>query len=275
MPDYFQVLNYIKAQMELGSDEIFFDEPWSPALLKKQTKNETLKPAIAQKSQTYVPQKEFRTSSRVEIVANTEVKVQSAPLDLSLLHIPKQEVSYAFLKAPTLESFYDSLKEHPVYKDVSVVAGQGTLKPVVLLVFDFYHPADFLNGNFFDSPVGQMLLRMFAALSIAKEQIFITYIDKRLSGAKSSPLLDSAFRQMLAKEISFIEPEFLVTFGELALRQIFGRDKSLYSFAGSPVQFQNIKSVALHDARAMLEQVQLKKETWNIHLPKCGYFHKK
>lgn len=276
MVDLSELRNYLEAQAELAEDEVFFDEPWNMALLKK-------KPV-----QVQAPVSQTATTPVTRPVARPQVSVQaprvqilsgasggrSDALDLSALSSRSEESPAEFLSANSLDIFYSAIARHSVYQGVNVAKADGNLQaPEVLLVFDFPQPSDFAPG-FMTSDVGQMLFRMFAALSIPAGKCAMTYVYKRNTPRAPSALLDVTLRQMLEKEVSLIRPKKIAVFGELALRQMFGRDKSIRNFAGIGTDFAGIPSVALHDARAMLTNVALKKETWNVHLPKCGLFQR-
>lgn len=270
--DYSELRNYLEAQAELGEDEVFFEEPWSMALLKKKPIPVVqAAPAVQQRPMSAPAAPHQGQAPRVQILSGTSGG-RSDALDLSALSSRNEESPAEFLSAVSLDAFYDAIAKHAVYQGANLVTAEGNLQnPEVLLVFDFPQPGD-KNPSFMASDVGQMLFRMFAALSIPAGNCAMTYMYKRHTDRAPSAMLDITLRQMLEKEVSLIKPSKIVTFGELALRQAFGRDKSIRNFAGNAVTFAGVPGVALNDARAMLTNVALKKETWNVHLPKCGLF---
>lgn len=286
MADYSELLNYLEAQAELGEDEVFFEEPWSVALLKKrpaaapvQATQTMQQPAPRSTVQTSQPQAtpivaaRQNTASRVQILSGIGGG-RSDALDLSALAPREEATPTEFLSATSLAALNASLAKHTVYQGANFIGAEGMLEnPEVLLVFDSPR-ADDRAPSFMQSAVGQMLFRMFAALQVDAGKCAMTYVYKRFTDRAPSAMLDVTLRQMLEKEVSLIRPAKIVVFGEIALRQIFGRDKSFRTFAGNAATFAGTPSVALHDARQMLTNVALKKETWNVHLPKCGLFNR-
>ena len=180
----------------------------------------------------------------------------------------------AWASANSLEELYVRIEHHPMYQGKKIFRGCGKFSPKVFILLDFPLPEDF-SGTWQNTPVGQMLERMFKALSIPSEECYFSYMYKSLTDRVPSPLLDTTLRNILEKELFFIKPEILVVFGELAMRQVFGRDKSLRQLAGLPLEFAATRTVVLHSAKEMLSNVALKKETWNIFIPKCGFFENK
>lgn len=266
MEEVFDIRNYLEATLELGGEEVYFDEPWN--LRKRENfPEQTPREKVFQNSNGLYA--EPKKTPAENALSQTKGFLNVSPA------IEKVFENDDFLKAQSLEEFYEKLFRHSVYKNFGkIVPGSGSQTPAVLLVLDFPQASDFSNGNFFDSPVGMMLLRMFQALSISQESLAMTYLFKSQVSKPVSPLLDSILRSMLEKEVELFNPRALVIFGEGALRQVFGRDKSIRNFAGARASFGRVSATALHDARAMLQNVSLKKETWNIHLPACGLFQK-
>ncbi len=298
------IRDYIESQAELGELDVLFDEPWSLALFKKSLRQDSSshlsfmtsagaeavsvsrisqfqngntfsgEHAAFENSSTSSSPKQMTSS--VRIISNGIKGIDGGTLNLDAVQLPNRKAGdEAFLQTQTLETFYGSLAESSVYRGARVVPGQGAERaPAALLVLDVPQETDFQNGLFFESSVGRMLVKLLAALHIPKESLFVTYVFKRKNSQAVSPLLDTTLRQMLEKEISLLNPGTIIVFGESTFRQIFGRGKNFRNSCGVPLQFAGKNTVVLHDARAMLSNVSLKKETWNVFLPHCGYFQK-
>lgn len=258
-----ELKNYLEAQAELGSVEIFFDEPWE--LPKKQ------KPVVS----NTVVSKPSPSSLQVQEpikppVTSTEPLKQS--IDFSSIKGTESQNSNEFGKVISLEELYVNIAFHSIYQGKQIFKGQGKENPKIFMLLDSPKLEDFSAKNWQEMPVGQMLSKMFSALSINAEDCYFSFMYKAFSERHPSPLLDNTLRQILQKEIALVKPDILVIFGELAMRQALGRDKSLKTIAGEPLQFAGTKTVVLHDAREMLSNVALKRETWSNHIPKSGLF---
>lgn len=186
--------------------------------------------------------------------------------------------AHAFESAETLDAFYESIKGEAMYaKEASLARYVGPAKPKLLFLLPAIKMAEAANisatstDTFFGTPVGEMLSRLFASLSINQNDIGITYFFKSTE-RPLAPLLEAALRKMLTKELSFIQPEIMVTFGQPLFYQVFGKGKNFDDNAGTAMDFAGTKSVALVDPYLMVNDKQMKWLTWKIHIPRSGMF---
>ncbi|WP_407451565.1 hypothetical protein [Fibrobacter sp.] len=189
-----------------------------------------------------------------------------------------KRATHAFESAETLDVFYESIKGEAIYsKEAALARYVGPAKPKLLFLLPAIKMAEAANISatstdaFFGTPVGQMLSRLFASLSIEQKDIGITYFFKSTE-RPLAPLLEAALRKMLAKELSFIQPEIMVTFGQPLFYQVFGKGKNFDDNAGTAMDFSGTKSVALVDPYLMVNDKQMKWLTWKVHIPRSGLF---
>lgn len=189
-----------------------------------------------------------------------------------------KRAAHAFESAKTLDAFYESIKGEAMYaKEAALARYVGPAKPKLLFLLPAIKMAEAANISatstdaFFGTPVGQMLSRLFASLSIEQKDIGITYFFKSTE-RPLAPLLEAALRKMLAKELSFIQPEIMVTFGQPLFYQVFGKGKNFDDNAGTAMDFSGTKSVALVDPYLMVNDKQMKRLTWKVHIPRSGLF---
>jgi uracil-DNA glycosylase len=162
-------------------------------------------------------------------------------------------------------------------KEASLARYVGPAKPKLLFLLPAIKMAEAASISatstdaFFGTPVGQMLSRLFASLSIDQKDIGITYFFKSTERALA-PLLEAALRKMLTKELGFIQPEIMVTFGQPLFYQVFGKGKNFDDNAGTAMDFAGTKSVALVDPYLMVNDKQMKWLTWKVHIPRSGLF---
>lgn len=274
--DFSELRNYLQGQMDLGDAEVFFDEPW---VLEKR------KPAAA----PVAPRAATPVASRPAAPAAAPVTPRAtaapaanlrpaAPANPAIVSPdmpaprPVQRGASPFESAATLEEFYAQIKQEKIYSAASALyTYEGPEHPAVLLLFQEPH-ADFPAGRFFESPVADMLKRLFGSLNVAPESIGVTYFYKLPESRNFPPLLAAALRKMLAKELSLLAPGTMVTFGEPLFYQLFGKGTPFGVSAGTDMEFAGVKTCSLVDAFAMMGDKQLKLLTWKTHLPKCTYF---
>lgn len=189
-----------------------------------------------------------------------------------------KRATHAFESAESLDAFYESIKGEAMYaKEAALARYVGPAKPKLLFLLPAIKMAEAANISatstdaFFGTPVGQMLSRLFASLSINQNDIGITYFFKSTE-RPLAPLLEAALRKMLAKELDFIQPEIMVTFGQPLFYQVFGKGKNFDDNAGTAMDFSGTKSVALVDPYLMVNDKQMKWLTWKVHIPRSGLF---
>lgn len=270
MPDEFdfsELRNYIQGQMDMGGSEILFDEPWSLS-----------KPAHTMRAPS-APARPVAVEAEPAPAVSSAPAVQAAPLpkaDIPVVNVPSartvKKVAAPFEDAQSLDEFYGKIAGEAVYAGAPALARyEGPEHPRLLLLFSAPR-ADIPEGHFFESPVGSMLSRLFASLHVDQADIGVSYFFKSPAARNIPPLLEAALRRMLAKELSFIAPQVLVTFGEPLFHQVFGKGKNFGDCAGTDMEFGGFKACALVDAFAMVDDKQLKLVTWKVHIPRCSYF---
>ena len=182
-----------------------------------------------------------------------------------------KKTTAAYELADSLNAFYDALKTDALYaRAANVVRYEGPEHPRLLILLAAPKPGE-VGGNFFQSPTGEMLVRLFGSLGYTPESLGVTYFYKDAPRALS-PILLASLRRMLTKELSFIAPEIMITFGEPLFYDVFSKGKNFNDLAGTALDFNGTKTVSLVDAYAMTSDKQLKWLTWKVHIPRSGLF---
>ena len=307
--DFSELRNYLSGQIDLGEAELLLDEPWTltrkPAV--PDTPASAVRPAIAPHPPIPPTPAAARPMPR-NLPPQFPNSASSAPADIPQAPIPDttgfapslfgavdtkasaipaanmptartvKRATHAFESAESLDAFYESIKGEALYaKEAALARYVGPAKPKLLFLLPAIKMAEAANISakstdaFFGTPVGQMLSRLFASLSIEQKDIGITYFFKSTE-RPLAPLLEAALRKMLAKELSFIQPEIMVTFGQPLFYQVFGKGKNFDDNAGTAMDFSGTKSVALVDPYLMVNDKQMKRLTWKVHIPRSGLF---
>ena len=255
--DFSELRNYLSGQIDLGEAELLLDEPWTltrkPAVPGAPAP--AARPAAAPRP---VPPTPAAASAARPVPRNLPPQFpnSTAPADIPQAPIPDttgfapslfgavdpkasaipaanmptartvKRSAHAFESAETLDAFYEAIKGEAMYaKEASLARYVGPTKPKLLFLLPAIKMAEAANISatstdaFFGTAVGQMLSRLFASLSIDQKDIGITYFFKSTERALA-PLLEAALRKMLTKELSFIQPEIMVTFGQPLFYQV-------------------------------------------------------
>jgi uracil-DNA glycosylase len=194
-------------------------------------------------------------------------------LDAGLTIAPRavKKTTAAYELADSIGAFYDALKTDALYaRAANVVRYEGPEHPRLLILLAAPKPGE-AGSNFFQSPTGEMLVRLFGSLGYAPDSLGVTYFYKDAPRALS-PILLASLRRMLTKELSFIAPEIMITFSEPLFYDVFSKGKNFNELAGTALDFNGTKTVSLVDAYAMTTDKQLKWLTWKVHIPRSGLF---
>ena len=271
--DFSELRDYLSGQIDLGGADILFDEPWAPVKPSRIQAPARVAPATApQPAPSAPPRPAVQEAPAAPAPAAPQPEAPALPVfDMPAARPVRKAVS-AFEGVESLDAFYESIAGEPVYSGVQpLVRYEGPEHPQLLLLFASPRP-DIPAGNFFSTPTGTMLSRLFASLRVAPETIGVTYFYKGAAARNIPPLLEAALRKMLTKELSFIAPQVMVTFGEPLFHQVFGKGKNFNDCAGTDMEFGGVKTCALVDAFAMEADKQLKLLTWKVHIPRGTYF---
>ena len=307
MPDEFdfsELRNYLSGQIDLGEAELLLDEPWTltrkpatttaaPARPATPVRPAPAMPAAAPAPRpaprNLPPQMPSATPAQAAPIPDTTGfapslfgAIDSKATAIPAANMPTERVvkraASAFESADSLDAFYESIKGEALYvKEAALARYVGPEKPKVLFLLPAIKAAEASSISatstdvFFGTAVGQMLSRLFASLSIEQKDIGITYFFKSTE-RPLAPLLEAALRKMLTKELSFIQPEIMVTFGQPLFYQVFGKGKNFDDNAGTAMDFAGIKSCALVDPYLMVNDKQMKWLTWKVHIPRSGMF---
>ena len=276
--DYSELRKYLQGQIDMGVSDVYLDEPWA---LSKAPRGTAPRPAIntprpainvapainVSKPAISIPQSVAGTP-QPESANNPPAAPMAMPAARPAVH----KAASAFESAESLDAFYAAIAAEPVYSNVADLARyEGPANPKLLLLFD--SPLQGVApGAFFQSPVGEMLVRLFSNLAIPAESIGVAFFYKGHMARNIPALLETSLRKMLTKELSFIAPSVMACFGEPLFHRLFGKGQNFNDLAGTDLEFSGVKTCALVDAVAMSQDKQLKWLTWKVHIPKSSYF---
>lgn len=274
--DFSELRNYLQGQIDMGGADILFDEPWT--LQKPNRAPRPVAPAPVRampvpppSSAPSGPELVMSAAPATPAPAPKPVIPAAPAFDMPSARPVKKTVS-AFESVESLDAFYEAIAKESIYAGASAIARyEGPQNPKLLLLFDAPR-ADIPAGRFLASPTGEMLVRLFASLNIEQSNIGVAYFYKSPVARNLPPLLEAALRKMLAKELSFVVPQVMVTFGEPLFHRIFGKGKNFNDLAGTDLDFDGVKTCSLVDAFAMAGDKQLKWVTWKVHIPRGTYF---
>ena len=271
--DFSELRKYLQGQMDMGEEDLLLDEPWT-LTRKKSAAPAPVRPANPMpQMQRPVNPAPFPQHSAPAQPAPSPRPAPAPKLDAGLTIAPRavKKTTSAYELADSIGAFYDALKTDPLYaRAANVVRYEGPEHPRLLILLAAPKPGE-TGRNFFQSPTGEMLVRLFGSLGYAPESLGVTYFYKDAPRALS-PILLASLRRMLTKELSFVAPEIMITFSEPLFYDVFSKGKNFNELAGTALDFNGTKTVSLVDAYAMTTDKQLKWLTWKVHIPRSGLF---
>ena len=296
--NFSELRKYLQGQMDMGEVDLLFDEPWTLTRKKSAApagrpanpmpQMRPASPAFPQRSAPLNPapfptsaQSAFQQQAPAQPAFPQSAAPQPRPapapsapkLDSAVTIAPRavKKTTAAYELADSLNAFYDALKTDALYaRAANVVRYEGPEHPRLLILLAAPKPGE-PTGAFFKTPTGEMLSRLFASLGYDAASLGVTYFYKDAPRALS-PILLASLRRMLTKELSFIAPEIMMTFGEPLFYDVFSKGKNFNDLAGTALDFNGTKTVSLVDAYAMTTDKQLKWLTWKVHIPRSGLF---
>ena len=272
--DFSELRKYLQGQMDMGEEDLLLDEPWTLTRKKPAVPAGTPRPANPMRQmQRPVNPAPFPQHSAPAQPAPSPRPAPAPKLDAGLTIAPRavKKTTAAYELADSIGAFYDALKTDPLYaRAANVVRYEGPEHPRLLILLAAPKPGE-TGSNFFQSPTGEMLVRLFGSLGYAPDSLGVTYFYKDAPRVLS-PILLASLRRMLTKELSFIAPEIMITFSEPLFYDVFSKGKNFNDLAGTLLDFNGTKTVSLVDAYAMTTDKQLKWLTWKVHIPRSGLF---
>lgn len=268
--DFSELRNYLQGQIDMGLADVPLDEPWTLAKPQRAASAPAPRQAIPAHPQP-APQPVHATPAMQAAPAAPAPEPPIMPaVAMPSARPAVKKAAAAFESAESLDAFYEAIQGEAVYANAGSLARYaGPANPKLLLLMPRPLPD---TADFFSSEPGAMLVRLFANLNITAGEIGVSYFYKSAIAKNIPALLETALRKMLTKELSFIAPQVMATFGEPLFHQIFGKGKNFNDLAGADLEFSGIKTCALVDAVEMSKDKQLKWVTWKVHIPKSSYF---
>lgn len=256
----------LKVQMELGSTEIFFEEPLEFS---------GVRPKLTPPVVAAPPPESGLLAKPIPPVS---------PADFSLLtpQVVKRpgaalEDMQAIEQAASIEAFHEGVMHHPFYrlgpsKAGRISFGVGPMHPQLMLVGFIPSEEDLRSGGFFTGAPSELLRKLLESLSHSRNLCYTTWLVKKPLSAPPLPRQIALLRRMLQVEVSLVKPELILFLGEQAYQASMASTVPLQTAGGTVMEFAGIRATAIYDPAQMHANPGLKTVTWKQHLPKSGFF---
>lgn len=270
-----EALLHVRMQMEIGSSDIFFEEPFTISSLPKPSRITTAE------------KQALETDSPIPVQTKASPKSPEAPHQGErLLVVPESssasidESLIALENANSLEQLYDAMIQHPFYrlapgKPGRIAFGQGPQHSTLMLIGDWPTEEELRVGGLYGGAAGELLRKLLDNLHYSRNLCFATWLCKKPLIKAPLPRQAIQLRKMLQREIQLLQPKMILLLGEQTFRLVMQKNGDLVNDWGQGLEFAGIPTVAIASPREMLDDPRKKALTWNEHIPRSGLFRKK
>lgn len=276
---------WLELQAELGGYEVYFDESWQNFT----TKTGSLPPASPGKTVTKtspIPSLPAQENRPKAATASPLPKAKTtAPLPAETDIYSLQNWNSSPSKPSTqlegiadLSALHEYSQELPIYRSPAgdikhYLLGEGkTQKPAWMVVGLLPSPTEDSMRCFLPGMEGELLRRLLEALGIQFNLCYCTWFCKKFRALPIMPRDRTTFRKLLQREAEIVEPRSILLLGETTLQYVLDCGDSLANTAGNKREFAGLPTTALHHPSDMLQNPELKRITWNEHVPRSPLF---
>lgn len=145
------------------------------------------------------------------------------------------------------------------------VPGEGPAGARLMLIGEGPGFNEDRQGRPFVGNAGQLLDKMFAAIGLTRQELFIANIIKCRPPENRDPLPEEtdACRHFIDTQIDIIRPAVICTLGKIALRVLTGETGGITTVHGRWYSYRNIPLFPLYHPAFLLRQESRKREAWH------------
>jgi uracil-DNA glycosylase len=146
----------------------------------------------------------------------------------------------------------------------SIVLGEGNRKADIMLVGEGPGAEEDAQGRPFVGKAGQLLDKMFQAIDMRREDLYITNVVKCRPPGNRTPLDDEAEAclPILRMQYALIKPKIVVCLGATATRHVYERDARITRVRGQWLEKNGTLFLPTYHPAALLRDETKKKDVW-------------
>lgn len=151
----------------------------------------------------------------------------------------------------------DAQRTHAVF-------GEGNPRANVMLVGEAPGADEDRQGRPFVGRAGQLLDKMIAAIQLSRNEIFIANILKSRPPKNRDPKPDeiAAHLPVLYRQMSLIQPKFVLCLGRIASQTLLGSDAPIGRLRGQAHPYHGSTLLATYHPAALLRNQNWKRPAW-------------
>ena len=147
----------------------------------------------------------------------------------------------------------------------SIVLGEGNRKADIMLVGEGPGADEDAQGRPFVGKAGQLLDKMFQAIDMRREDLYITNVVKCRPPGNRTPPDDEAEAclPILRMQYALIKPKIVVCLGATATRHVYERDARITRVRGQWLEKNGTLFLPTYHPAALLRDETKKKDVWD------------
>ena len=145
-----------------------------------------------------------------------------------------------------------------------IVLGEGNRNAEIMLVGEGPGADEDAQGRPFVGKAGQLLDKMFSAIDIKREELYITNVVKCRPPGNRTPLDDEAEAclPILRMQYALIKPKIVVCLGATATRHLYDREARITRVRGQWLEKNGTLFLPTYHPAALLRDESKKKDVW-------------
>lgn len=146
----------------------------------------------------------------------------------------------------------------------SIVLGEGNRHADIMLIGEGPGADEDAQGRPFVGKAGQLLDKMFSAIDITREELYITNVVKCRPPGNRTPLDDEAEAclPILRMQYALIKPKIVVCLGATATRHVYEREARITRVRGQWQDKNGTLFIPTYHPAALLRDETKKKDVW-------------
>ena len=154
-------------------------------------------------------------------------------------------------------------KGKALFPDRFFIFGTGKIDADVVIVGESPGAPDADSEKPFMGPVGDLLVKILAAIGLKREDVYLTNVVKFISqGDELTPDIIKFFTPYLVREILAIKPRIIISLGNTPTKALLNTKKSITQMRGEFYDFHGIKLLPTFNPAYLLRDATKKREVW-------------
>lgn len=150
-----------------------------------------------------------------------------------------------------------------LFPDRFFIFGTGKINADVVIVGESPGAPDADSEKPFMGPVGDLLVKILAAIDLKREDVYLTNVVKFISaGDELTPEILKFFTPFLHREILAIKPKVIISLGNTPTKALLNTKKSITQMRGEFYDYNGIKLIPTFNPAYLLRDPTKKREVW-------------